>query len=65
MLAFCLKVMTVGTAYAIWSGVGITVVCGLSAWLWGQRLDTAAMLGISLILAGVLVITLKSRATLV
>jgi small multidrug resistance pump len=60
-LSLALKTIPVGVAYAIWSGVGIVLIA-LIAWaLHGQRLDAAALLGIGLILAGVLVIQLFSR----
>ena len=65
LLGLCLKLMSVGIAYAIWAGAGIGLVCLLSALIWGQRLDFPAAVGIACILAGVLLITLKSRAVLV
>jgi small multidrug resistance pump len=61
-LSLALKTIPVGVAYAIWSGVGIVLIA-LIAWaLHGQRLDAAALLGIGLILAGVVVIQLFSKA---
>ncbi len=49
-------------AYAIWSGAGITLV-GFIAWFWlGQKLDTGAIVGIGLIIAGVVVINLFSQS---
>jgi len=60
-LSLALKTIPVGVAYAIWSGVGIVLIA-LIAWaMFGQTLDAAAVLGIGLILAGVLVIQLFSR----
>lgn len=59
-MALTLRFMPVGIVYAIWSGVGIVAIT-LVAWLaWGQRLDTPALLGMALIVAGVLVIHLFS-----
>jgi small multidrug resistance pump len=47
----------------VWSGVGIVLI-SLIAWrLYGQTLDAAAMLGIGLIMAGVLVLNLFSRSS--
>lgn len=61
-LSLCLKTMPVGLAYAIWSGLGVVLV-SLVGWLWyRQTLDFAALLGMGLIIAGVLVIHLFSRA---
>ncbi|WP_374564528.1 SMR family transporter, partial [Nitrosomonas sp.] len=51
----------VGVAYAIWSGVGIVLIA-LSGWLFlGQTLDTPALIGLSLIVAGVMVINVFSQ----
>lgn len=60
-LSLTLRTMLTGTAYAIWSGVGIVLV-SLLAWLVnGQKLDGAAVLGMALIIAGVATINLFSR----
>lgn len=60
-LSLTLRTVPTGIAYAIWSGVGIVLVATI-AWLFqGQKLDTAALLGMGLILAGVLVLNLFSR----
>lgn len=49
-------------AYAIWSGAGISLV-GFIAWFWlGQKLDSGALIGISLIVVGVVVINLFSNS---
>ncbi|KQM28746.1 MULTISPECIES: SMR family transporter [unclassified Sphingomonas] len=61
-LSLALRTMPTGIAYAIWSGVGIVLVAGI-AWGWqGQRLDGAAVLGMGLIIAGVLVMNLFSKS---
>lgn len=62
-LAFVLKSMSVGLAYAIWSGVGIALVCIASVLLWQQKFDIYALLGVALILIGTGLITLKSSVT--
>ncbi|MBI0433590.1 multidrug efflux SMR transporter [Roseomonas sp. KE0001] len=52
--------LPMGIAYALWSGIGIVLIA-LVGWIgFGQRLDAAALAGIGLILAGVLVINLLS-----
>ncbi|MBV0932875.1 DMT family transporter [Marinobacterium weihaiense] len=61
-LSLTLKVIPVGIAYAIWAGVGIILIALVGWWLYGQKLDPAAMLGMALILAGVAVINLFSKA---
>ena len=61
-LSLTLNAISVGIAYALWSGIGIVFITAVG-WLWfGQALDTAAMLGIALIVAGVGVINLFSNA---
>ena len=60
-LSLTLRTMQVGTAYAIWSGVG-TVLVSIIAWiLFNQKLDAAAILGITLIIAGVVIIKFLSQ----
>lgn len=61
LLSLSLKYIAVGVAYAIWSGVGIVVIAVASTVVFGERLDTAAVVGIVLILAGVLVLKLFSH----
>jgi len=61
VLAPALKVIPVGVAYAIWSGVGIVLI-SLIAWLFlGQKLDAPAVLGMGLIVAGVVVLNVFSK----
>ncbi|MDU8945582.1 DMT family transporter [Ovoidimarina sediminis] len=62
-LGLCLKVIPVGVAYAMWSGLGIILIAAIGWVLFGQRLDAAAILGLALILAGILVIHLFSKTT--
>lgn len=52
--------MPVGTAYAIWSGLGTVGIAIVGMVLFGESLNAARVLGISLILAGVLVLNLLS-----
>jgi small multidrug resistance pump len=57
----CLKTLNVAIVYAVWSGVGICAVTTLGWLIYGQQLDSPALIGIALILAGVLVIQLWSQ----
>lgn len=58
LLSLTLKVMPVGVAYAVWSGVGIALIT-LVAWaVYGQRLNWPSLLGLGLIMAGVAVLQL-------
>nr|WP_223871889.1 SMR family transporter [Candidatus Dactylopiibacterium carminicum] len=62
LLTIVLRSIPVGVAYAIWSGAGIVLVSLVGWLLYRQSLDTPAILGIGLILAGVLVLNLFSRS---
>ncbi|MDF2495384.1 SMR family transporter [Sphingomonas sp.] len=61
-LAQTLKTIPTGIAYAIWSGVGMVLIAVI-AWLFqGQRLDGPAIVGMTLIIAGVIVMNVFSTA---
>ncbi len=62
-LSLALRTIPMGVAYAIWSGIGIVLISLAGWWLYEQRLDAAAVLGIGLIVAGVLVLQLLSRTS--
>ncbi|MEO1239006.1 MAG: SMR family transporter [Pseudomonadota bacterium] len=59
-LTLALRVMPVGITYALASGLGIVVVALAGIVLFGQRLDLAAMVGLALIIAGMVVINAMS-----
>ncbi|NHN83288.1 EamA family transporter [Acetobacter musti] len=62
-LSQALKTIPTGIAYAIWSGVGIVLI-SLIAWLiQGQKLDTPAIIGMTLIIAGCLIMNLFSKTS--
>jgi small multidrug resistance pump len=61
-LSLTLRVIPVGVAYAVWSGVGIVLIAAIGWLFLGQRLDAAAIAGMALIVAGVLVINVFSKA---
>lgn len=60
-LSLALKMIPVGIAYAIWSGVGIVLISCVGLIIFKQKLDLPAILGLVLIIAGVLVINLFSQ----
>ena len=62
LLALTLRAIPVGVAYAVWSGVGIVLVSAAAWILYGQRLDAAALVGIGLIVAGVIVLNGFSKS---
>lgn len=61
-LALTLRVLPTGVAYAIWSGVGIVLISIVGWVAFKQTLDWAAILGMALIVAGVVVINVFSSA---
>jgi small multidrug resistance pump len=63
-LSLTLRHVPVGVVYAIWSGVGVVLVSLVSWWLYQQKLDLAALIGIGLIVTGVVVLNLFSKTTL-
>ena len=61
-LSFVLKTIPVGVAYAIWSGAGVALITLAGLVLFDQRLDFAAVAGITLIVAGVVIINVFSKS---
>ncbi|MDO8887881.1 MAG: SMR family transporter [Hydrogenophaga sp.] len=62
-LSLVLKSVPVGIAYAVWSGLGIVLITAVAWLLYGQRIDLAGLLGMGLIIAGVVVLNVFSKAT--
>lgn len=62
-LSLILDSIPVGVAYAIWSGLGIVLVTAIAWWLYGQSLDFWGFIGIALIVSGVVVLNLLSKAS--
>jgi len=61
-LSVTLRVIPVGIAYAIWSALGIVLISVVGVVLFRQKLDLAAIIGLALIIAGVLVVNLFSKS---
>ncbi|MDH3000977.1 transporter [Chelonobacter oris] len=59
-LALALKAIPLGTAYAVWAGVGLVLTVLVSLVFFGQKADAAGIFGIGLILAGVVVLNVFS-----
>lgn len=60
-LSMTLRVLPIGVAYAIWSGVGVVLIASVG-WFWhGQALDGPAIIGLGLIVSGVVVVNLFSK----
>lgn len=60
-LSITLRVLPVGIAYAIWSGLGIVLISGIGFFVLKQKLDAPALVGLGLIIAGVMVVNLFSK----
>jgi small multidrug resistance pump len=61
-LALTLRTIPVGIAYAVWSGAGIVAISVIGYVMFKQTLDTAALIGIGLIVAGVVVLNVFSKS---
>jgi len=62
-LSLVLRSVPVGIAYAVWSGLGIVLITAVAWVLYGQRIDLAGLIGMGLIIAGVVVLNVFSKAT--
>jgi len=63
MLSLVLKTIDVGTAYAIWAGLGIVLVSIVGVVMFKQVPDLPAILGMGLIVAGVFIINVYSKTS--
>lgn len=61
-LSMTLRQIPLGIAYAVWSGAGTALIALIGVVVYRQKLDPAAILGIALIVAGVLVLNLFSKS---
>ena len=62
-LSLALRTVPLGIAYAMWAGIGIVLVSLIGVVVFHQTLDFAAIAGIGLIVAGVIVINTLSNTT--
>ncbi|MEM8978472.1 MAG: multidrug efflux SMR transporter [Pseudomonadota bacterium] len=62
-LSKTLLVLPLGITYAVWSGLGIAALALIGWVAFNQKLDAAAVLGLTLIVSGVLVIQLLSKTS--
>lgn len=60
-LSLSLHSIPLGAAYAIWSGMGVVLVSVLAYFIYHQKLDWPAIIGMSMIVGGVLIIRLFSK----
>ncbi|MCX4822256.1 multidrug efflux SMR transporter [Streptomyces sp. NBC_01142] len=58
LLAQTLKTMSVGTAYAIWAGVGTAAIAAIGMLFLGESVGAAKLAGLVLVIAGVVLLNL-------
>ncbi|MEV6794763.1 multidrug efflux SMR transporter [Streptomyces sp. NPDC051320] len=58
LLAQVLKSLSVGTAYAIWAGVGTAAIAIIGIVFLGEAANAARLAGIALVIAGVVLLNL-------
>lgn len=61
-LSLVIKTIPIGIVYAIWSGLGIVLVSIVGVFIFNQKLDSAALIGMSLIISGVVVMNVFSSS---
>ena len=59
LLAFSLKSLKVGIAYAIWAGLGVALLAIIGRLFFHETINSTAALGIVLIIAGVVLVSLN------
>lgn len=60
--SLAMKSLNLGVAYATWGGVGIILTTVLSALLWHEAVTLPELLGIGMIIAGVVLCNLFTKA---
>jgi small multidrug resistance pump len=61
-LSLTLRSIPVGIAYAIWSGIGISLIALIGWLLYGQALDLPAIVGLAFIISGVVILNGFSKS---
>lgn len=61
-LSHVVKTMNIGIAYAIWAGMGLLLVSVMSFFLYKQRLDLPAIIGMLFIGLGIVIIQVFSKS---
>lgn len=62
LMSFAVRRISVGTAYAIWSGLGTVTIVGIGAVFLHEPVTPVKSLGILLVVGGVLVLNLSGAA---
>jgi small multidrug resistance pump len=61
-LSGALKQIPIGIAYSIWASLGIVCSVLIGYFMYNQKMDLAGIIGILLIIAGVITLTLFSKS---
>lgn len=61
-LSLTLQTIPMGIAYAVWSGVGILLICLVGWLMFGQQLDLPAIVGLTFIVSGVVILNVFSKS---
>jgi len=62
LLTQTIKTIPLGIAYALWGGLGIVLTSLVGVFFFKQSLDTAAVVGIAMIVGGVVVMNVLSNS---
>lgn len=62
-LSLALQSISLGTAYAIWSGVGTALTAMVGVFFYKERMNIKKILGLLLIIGGVITLKLASGGT--
>ena len=60
LLGRALAVLPVGTAYAVWTGIGAVGTVLAGAWFWGEALTAVRLGGVALVIGGIAVLKLSA-----
>lgn len=60
-MTLAMRTIPLGVTYAIWSGLGIVLISIAGIFLYNEKLDLPALIGMGLIIAGVVVMKLFSK----
>ncbi|MCX7897782.1 MAG: quaternary ammonium compound efflux SMR transporter SugE [Rhodocyclaceae bacterium] len=61
LLAWAVRVLPVGTAYAVWTGIGAAGTALLGIWLFDEPRDAMRLISLLLIVAGIIGLKLGAR----
>jgi small multidrug resistance pump len=61
LFIYSMKFLPLGPAFAIWSGAGMVLIALTAIWLYGETPDLAAIIGMTFIILGVVVMSLFSK----